>query len=201
MHTSGTNHYLACVLLILAVPAAADDAEDAIAGCARLASTGDRILCLENALRELSPGADRGAPAPGAQSTPPVVVPAAAATPVAIERSTASPGAGVGTDQDQLDDEIGEEQVRARTQTHEEQLADLRSETNLRVASYRTVPFERLVIELENGQIWRQIQGDVQRVRVSLDRNQTVDIAESRYGGYQLRLNEMKRTIRVERIE
>ena len=54
---------------------------------------------------------------------------------------------------------------------------------------------------LENGQVWRQIKGDTQQVRVDLERNQTVDIEESSLGGYKLRLNEMRRTIRVERVK
>ena len=98
------------------------------------------------------------------------------------------------------EDDIGAEQVRARTATAEERKAALESATGLRVTEYDMVPYERLVVRLENGQVWRQIKGDVQRIRVNLTRNQTVDINESSFGGYQLRLNEIRRTIRVERI-
>lgn len=70
----------------------------------------------------------------------------------------------------------------------------------LRVAGYDTIPWRRLQVELENGQVWGQIEGDTQRIRVNLERNQTVDIEESGLGGYKLRLNEIERTIRVERI-
>jgi hypothetical protein len=69
------------------------------------------------------------------------------------------------------------------------------------VASYHHVPYERLVVTFENGQVWRQIKGDTNRIRVNLDRNQTADIRESSLGGYKLRLNEIRRTIRVERIK
>ena len=98
-------------------------------------------------------------------------------------------------------DEIGAEQVLARTSTAEDRDSDLASVTDQLVENYRIVPYERIVVELENGQIWRQIKGDTQRFSVSLRKNQTVDITESRFGGYQLRLNEMRRTIRVERIK
>jgi len=96
--------------------------------------------------------------------------------------------------------QLGADQVRARSESREERLARLQSASGLRVADYSTVPFRRLQVELENGQIWRQIQGDTQRIRVSLNRNQTVDIEESALGGFKLRLNEIKRTIRVQRI-
>lgn len=91
---------------------------------------------------------------------------------------------------------IGAEQVRSRQQS----AADLESARGLRVVRYGSVPFRRLQVELENGQVWRQIEGDTQRIRVSLERNQTVDIEESGLGGYKLRLNEIGRTIRVERV-
>lgn len=95
---------------------------------------------------------------------------------------------------------IGADQVIARTQTREEMLASLEKAEGLRVVSYDIVPFMRLVVTLENGQVWRQIKGDTQQIRVDLKRNQTVNINESSVGGYKLRLNEMRRAIRVERI-
>ena len=40
----------------------------------------------------------------------------------------------------------------------------------------------------------------MQEIRVTVERNPTVDITESALGGYKLRLNEIRRTIRVQRI-
>jgi len=93
------------------------------------------------------------------------------------------------------------EQVIVRKQTSEDIEKSLERAQAMRVASYHTVPYERLVVQLENGQIWRQVKGDTQRLRVDLGRNQTVNIDESKLGGYKLRLNEMRRTIRVERVQ
>jgi hypothetical protein len=98
-------------------------------------------------------------------------------------------------------DGIGASQVIARNQTSQERLDSLEQARDLRVASYGMVPFQRLLVTLENGQVWRQIKGDTQQVRVDLKRNQTVDIEESSLGGFKLRLNEMRRTIRVERVK
>lgn len=97
--------------------------------------------------------------------------------------------------------DIGRTQVEARNLTREQRLAQLESAQDLRVAGYSEAPYRRIVVHLENGQVWRQITGDNQRFRVSLERNQTVDISESSLGGYQLRFNQLRRTIRVERIE
>ncbi len=96
---------------------------------------------------------------------------------------------------------IGAEQVIAHTQTREELRESLEEARDLRVASYDQVPYERLLVTLENGQVWRQIKGDTQNIRVDLKRNQTVDITESSLGGYKLQLNEMRRTVRVERVK
>ncbi len=96
---------------------------------------------------------------------------------------------------------IGAEQVIAHTQTSEELRESLEAARGLSVASYDHVPYERLLVTLENGQVWRQIKGDTQKIRVDLKRNQTVDITESSLGGYKLQLNEMRRTVRVERIK
>ena len=64
MSTRIVNRYLGIILLLTASLAAAADPDDAIAECARISSTGDRILCLEDALRRLSP-APQARPGPG----------------------------------------------------------------------------------------------------------------------------------------
>ena len=208
----------ACLMAVSGI-AIADPDQD-IARCARIASVGDRILCLENALREATDemaaepviesvdvaveGADEAVVAinpvavPELATVPPANPPTETAAEAVAETVVAA--AVVTAESVPEEDEIGAEQVRARTATQEEREAALERATSQRVAEYDMVPFERLVVTLENGQVWRQIKGDVQRIRVNLRKNQTVDINESSFGGYQLRLNEMRRTIRVERI-
>lgn len=249
MHGMNKKLYLAIILASTGGSAGAQeqDADDLIAACARIAAVGDRILCLENALRSVAdaPSASAatieqtandslsGSEVTDNQATErandmasePVIESAAgdidrpaggvgiAAETQAESNSLQGPGAATGSeppailaetpaaaDPEPESQELGAEQVRARTMTQEERLAELDTAENLRVASYSKVPFEKLVVELENGQVWRQIKGDVQKIRVDLKRNQTVTISESRFGGYRLRLNEMERTIRVQRI-
>lgn len=164
---------------------ATESPERAIAVCREAGDQSARIACLEAALRgevpdsRLAPGApaddDPSGSADGSESS--------------IE-----PG-----EEDPVD--IGRTQVEARNLTREQRLAQLESAQDLRVAGYSEAPYRRIVVHLENGQVWRQITGDNQRFRVSLERNQTVDISESSLGGYQLRFNQLRRTIRVERIE
>ncbi|MDZ7770594.1 MAG: hypothetical protein U5K38_16780 [Woeseiaceae bacterium] len=95
--------------------------------------------------------------------------------------------------------DIGAEQL-ARRRGRDDEMDPLASASDLAVASFDYVPYNRLQVTLENGQVWLQITGDTQRIRASLRKNRTVDIEESSLGGYKLRLNEMRRTIRVERV-
>ncbi len=133
---------------------------------------------------------------PDPAAPPPNAEPAAAAAVAATSRNSEP-----ASTYQAAPEGIGAEQVVARNMTREEQLASLESATGLKVARYGEVPYQRLVVHLENGQVWRQIVGDDQYFRVDLRRNQTVDINETSMGGYKLRLNEMRRTIRVERVE
>ena len=156
--------------------------------CRNTSTDADRIACLEAALlgKELQaapPDTPRPQIAPASQGVQPATVDG----PVKSHKPEV-----VG---------IGAEQVIARNQTQQERIASLEEARGMSVASYGVVPVGRLLVTLENGQVWRQIKGDTQQVRVDLERNQTVDIEESSLGGYKLRLNEMRRTIRVERVK
>lgn len=179
----------------------------AIERCRLEASAEARIACLEAALADdESAEAVDASDAPAVKSVERPPVPAGPVkrelpptppetmeqvqVPLDSANETESPAEAPG------DSGIGAAQVK----TAEQRAAELERATGLKVARYDSVPFRRLEVHLENGQVWRQIQGDTQEVRASLRKNQTVDIEESGLGGYKLRLNEMQRTIRVRRI-
>lgn len=157
--------------------------------CKKATSDADRITCLEAALigKELPT-----APESQSQIDPPSMDVEAGPADTAAEPAVATEAGVVG---------IGADQVIARNQTREEQLESLEKASGLPVAKYEVVPYEKLLVTLENGQVWRQIKGDTQKIRVDLKRNQTVDIEESSFSGYKMHLNEMRRSIRVERVQ
>lgn len=138
--------------------------------CRQLDDMLDRIACLEAAVLTLA------AAAPAANAT--------AASP--------SPQSDAAT--------IGAAQVEALTRTRDEHIDSLEAARGLEVEKFAKVGYRQLEVHLKNGQVWRQIRGDVQDIRVSTSRNPTVDIMESSLGGYRLSLNEIQRTIRVRRI-
>ena len=178
---------------------ATESPDEIIASCREADDATARIACLESALRSVATGAvlPETEPAVSAPNSSPPQAEASDRNPSGVE-IVAGRAANPGND-DQLD--IGREQVEARNMTREQQLAQLESARDLKVAAYSEVPYRRIVVRLENGQVWRQIAGDNQYFRVNLGRNQTVDISETPLGGYQLRFNQLRRTIRVERIE
>jgi hypothetical protein len=168
--------------------------------CKQTSSDADRIACLEAALLGKSFES-----APAAQIDPPSMDIEAGPADVPVDPAKATQATGtaaiIAASADATPQGIGADQVIARNETREEQLKKLEKAEGLAVAAYAVVPFEKLQVTLENGQVWRQIKGDTQKFRVDLERNQTVDIEESAISGYKLRFNEMGRTIRVERVQ
>ncbi len=155
--------------------------------CRGTSSDADRITCLEAALLGQERLIDTST---RTQVDPPSLELDAGPAADAVEPVPKAAPVGIGADQ-----------VIARNQTREDMIEQLEEARGLLVVSYDQVPYERLVVTLENGQVWRQTKGDTQNIRVDLQRNQTVDITESSISGYKLRLNEMRRTVRVERVK
>ncbi len=176
--------------------------EQIIERCKQTSSKDDRIACLEAALlmREDGEATQIDSPSMTLNSgqTDTTI------TEMLPEESPAIAEPVGGVDQTEVSEEkpsgIGAEQVLARQQTQEERSAALQRSESLDVESYRELAFGRLQVTLTNGQVWEQIKGDTRKVRADLRKNQTVDITESSLGGYKLRLNEMRREIRVRRI-
>ena len=173
----------ACIVSSLAVFAmsagsalAAEAPEDAIARCALQVDLSDRVACLEQALL--------GAPDIASEPSTTAIV---AATPKpAVAQDTS----------------LGAEQVAARTASKDGGQAENERST-FNVASTRTVPYKKLEVTLENGQVWLQSNGDSRdiyvpkRFRDSL----TVEIWRASLGGYRMHLKELKKTIRVRRLK
>ncbi len=155
---------------------------DAIERCRKSIDTATQIACLEAAL-----AGEQNLPEPE-PSVENVDKTAVEAEPPESLPHVATP---------RTDEALGAEQIRSRDGA----TAKLANVRGLEVDRYNQVPYKRLEVYLKNGQIWRQIKGDTQEVKATLRKNQTVDIEESAIGGYKLRLNEIRRTIRVRRVK
>lgn len=81
-----------------------------------------------------------------------------------------------------------------------EQLENLRAVAT----TIRTNKLGKFIIELDNGQIWRQLSGDTKTLRVRRDKDGTghdVIIKKRSLGAYTLRLTTSKKSILVRRIK
>lgn len=179
--------------------AAEDDAERRIAGCATSATPAERITCLERHVRELA-----GSPAPAAADVvkPPAPVQAPAAThapaPTVAAGEAADAAAPAVSPGPAPAVELGAEQVEARRRGADEPATRVAATA----VNFRFIGYERLLVELDNGQVWRQIDGDRVSVERALRNVESFDVEmwATKLGGYRMRILPLNRTIRVERL-
>lgn len=97
---------------------------------------------------------------------------------------------------------LGAEQVVARSQT----IAELDAKKNETAVAASLTDFAitrsgTYVFFLDNGQIWKQKPADSNRFRLSKKRDYTVKVSQGAVSGYRLEIEEMRRSMLVERIK
>ena len=70
-----------------------------------------------------------------------------------------------------------------------------------KVTDFALNPFGRFVVFLENGQIWRQIEGDTARAHFRKNGGETVAISRGLLGSYNLVINDTGTAFKVRRIK
>jgi hypothetical protein len=211
---SPIKRLFAANLLILSGAICLAGVDETISGCASGKSQEARIACLEDALRKLSNDGGGADPPATVQAKPsrkrplPADAPAPEGTPAAVEaaairkeppRRDSRPEAPATAIGDAANANLGAEQVEARNRSTSED----EEIVNATVVDFDFVGYRRLLVQLDNGQIWRQIDGD----RVSVDRGLRhddpfdVEMWGTRLGGYRMRILPLNRTIRVERLK
>ncbi len=61
--------------------------------------------------------------------------------------------------------------------------------------------FGKATLTLDNGHVWRQLDSDNRAIWLDDDKLYTVTVKRSAFGNYLLTVNELRRTIRVRRIQ
>lgn len=204
---AATNVLLVFVTTLVCMTSASIYAATASASaterCRALPTEDERFACMEDALRaaQAALSGERTATtsvdsAPAPISRPPSPAATSPATEIvlpAIVTSRASASAnqsGAAGPQG-----LGAEQLRGgRPERGEEPRA------RAMVVGFREYVPGLLEIELDNGQVWRQISGDAARVRLTSTEPQAVEMWSSWAGGYRMRLVDSERTLRVERL-
>jgi hypothetical protein len=154
--------------------AAADQTvPDSLRACAAIKADGERYACYDREMATLVPGAVVATAGAAA------VAPAAAAAPVL------TPEQRFGLSPAQADAKVSEASASGSLESLEAKVAGIRDITNGRV-----------LIDLDNGQVWRQVDTDV---TVRLKAGDAVSIKRGALGSYWLSSND--RGWRVKRLK
>jgi hypothetical protein len=163
-----------------------------------------RFACLEAAVNAYERGPEAAAPsptpAPGATIAPLAPAPTSAATAPsgAATAAVAAPAPSPVVASDEPTG-IGAEQVVARRGGDRDD-EEREPPTEARIVAHSIHGYAQLEVTLDNGQVWRQLQGDNERIRLRGDDPIAVSIRESQFGGYRMQLADPRREIQVERI-
>lgn len=192
---------------LVATPALAQaGAAEAVERCRTLATDSERILCLEQALLAEPPEASVAPQAP-------VATPPAPAASEFDRPGVRLPGMGLLSRRSNSADPVissdspdaeafGAETVTARQRRAGEGPEEVVPRLVASVVDVQIFPVQRLQVELDNGQIWRQIQSDEPSWNAARDREpDQVEIWPTRLGGYRMLIPGRNRTLRVERVQ
>ena len=70
------------------------------------------------------------------------------------------------------------------------------------VSEFAYNPFGRFIVFLDNGQVWKQIEGDVDRaVFPKLGKDNKVTISRGFIGSYNLTINDSAKVFKVTRVK
>jgi hypothetical protein len=70
------------------------------------------------------------------------------------------------------------------------------------VTDYSFTPFKKFIVFLDNGQVWRQLQGDAGIARFSRDpKDNTVTIERGLFGSYNLKIDDSHAVFKVTRVK
>ncbi len=158
----------------------------------------ERIACLEAAVTGLMSGMAPTAEAMAeatAEETPARKAEAEPAAESSEPETVAEAPTGLGAHQ-------VEKRIRSAASAEERKQEDKeRPRVEAAVLQFATTPLGKAVFILDNGQVWRQKRSDRNRVKLWDNRNYTVTVNEGMLSGYRLTVNELKKTILVERIK
>lgn len=69
------------------------------------------------------------------------------------------------------------------------------------ITDYAYTPFDRIIVFLENGQVWRQIDGDSKKLRLRKGETYTAEIDKGAFGSFNLAVDGIDGMVKVTRIK
>jgi pyruvate/2-oxoglutarate dehydrogenase complex dihydrolipoamide acyltransferase (E2) component len=182
------------VTALVATAGQTDELHDELVACRDLTSAVERLDCYDAAVdgRE-QPGSPQST---AAATTPAAAEPAATVEPAAAAGAApAASGAAAATiSQEELFGQNSDEVQRTVEEATGSERVDSISAQITRLQQY---DYDKVVISLDNGQVWKQIDSSSLRLRVGDD----VAIERAALGSFMLKKSGSKRTMRVSRMD
>ncbi|MCG8441458.1 MAG: hypothetical protein MI723_06580 [Caulobacterales bacterium] len=205
----------AAALAALAASASARAEMNPITACRAAADAEARIACLEAALCRADSGLGGEAEcrrAAGLDLAPEPAAPAAEAVEAAIadeapaRRRFGLPSIGFGRGGEEPAAVLPSDSPEAAAlgadtvpvETGEARPAPTRIAAT--IVAFKVLAYDELQVELDNGQVWRQLSSDRPRVRLRDGDPMAVELWPSNFGGYRMRLVEQGVRLRVRRV-
>ena len=177
----------ALLVFILPAAASADALRDELRVCRDLPDDDSRLICYDDAV-DRSRQNTSSRPAPAAAISPA----AAPAEPAGAAGTAATAGAAASLSQEALFGKTTDEVER----TVEEATGDERIDRlNATVTQLQQYAYNKVLITLDNGQVWKQIDTSNLRLRTG----DAVEIERASLGSFMLRKQGSKRSMRVSR--
>jgi len=194
------------LFILLPVAALADPRQDLIDGMAKCAGVNDgaqRLACYDALNPSLKAAqSEPPPPAAAAPAAPPAMT--AAAPPPADNRSWYDPSRifGVSPNAQTTPQQFGSENLAAPAPKPGEVAAPQALDSiTANVSDYSFNSSGHFILVLENGQIWRQLQGDTDRAHFDKHGTNTVTISRGMIGSYNLTIGDSVKTFKVERLK
>ena len=182
--TRFTAQSFAILVFILPAVASADALRDELRVCRDLPDDEARLICYDAAVDRSRQNA-YSRPAPASES-------ASAATPAEPAGASGAAAAAAGLSQEDLFGKTGDEVERTVEEATGDERIDSLSAT---VAKLREYTYNKVLITLDNGQVWKQVDTSSLRLRVG----DSVDIERASFGSFMLKKQGSKRSMRVSR--
>lgn len=197
------------------VPASADPLQD-FAQCAQISSSELRLICYDAAARGLGALPVATAPSPSAEaaaSAPPSPAPVKEAGQAPVPKASkgwmfglfggskketqvaAAPGATAAPATAEAD--FGASRLPKTESAADKGVSSIRSA----ITDYAYTPLGRIIVFLENGQVWRQIDGDSKKLRLRKRETYTAEVAKGVLGSFNLSVDGVDGMVKVTRIK
>lgn len=194
---------LMAVVAVTAAAEAAPNLEFSIGICAAKANAKERLACYDAIAQRLRAG-EISAPVAAAPAPAPVAVAPAAPAPVAAAPVPVAPPAAAPAAVPvppapvaQPESQFGAEYIKKETRQATGQPEPL-DEIHGVIAKLAFSPLGRAIITLDNGQVWRQVEGDTDHFKGK--EGDTTTIARALLGSYSLTVQGRNQLIKVTRV-